>query len=137
MGRVQGPATITGSQDTTVKQSHKDSLDTTLTQNNNNVFVYYIILSLCNNCIMQGQHTYQELLAYHTDVFLHHISSFWLPLSFEYVTCQVPCSFIFGPMFKVILLKNWLTLFKRGYVLSALSYDQKGQSKKYEMLFKL
>lgn len=67
---VLGLATVTGSQGATVKQSHKGSLDTTLTQNNNNVSVYYIIFSLCNNCIRKAEHlTYQELVAYHTDAF--------------------------------------------------------------------
>jgi len=68
--RVQGLATITESQGATVKQSHKGYLHAILIQNNNNVFVYYIILSLGNNCITQEHHhTYQELLAYHTNVF--------------------------------------------------------------------
>lgn len=45
---VQRLSTIAGSPGTTVIQSHKGSLDATSTQNNN-IFVHYIILSLCNN----------------------------------------------------------------------------------------
>lgn len=69
---VQGLVTLTGSQGAAVIQSHKGSLDTTLTQNNNG-FVYYIIMLLCNDCIMQeGQHPYQKLLAYHAQaIFLN------------------------------------------------------------------
>lgn len=50
---VQGLTIITGSQGTTVIQSRKGSLATTLTQNNNIVSASHIILSLCNNCIIQ------------------------------------------------------------------------------------
>lgn len=59
---IQGLATVTGPQGTTVIQSQMSSLDTTLTQNNNSVFAYYITLSLCKTMLYKK--TTHSMLTY-------------------------------------------------------------------------